>query len=182
MIVLKVIFDCANSNTHSILVKCNCSAFPYIYNDTCSIQAKDVQINCSCLSNKWSSNLFFFSDEDYLRLEKILLLHEIRIQEAHSCMLAASQTLKTRRQTSHFKLQMPGIIVPLKNTDLWTFFISSIIMSKASSSSSPATEQPVENKITAWIDKQSESPYPMWALSAASNYIVRIKFLRRNSD
>lgn len=60
MIVLKVIFDCANSNTHSILVKCNCSAFPCIYNDTCSIQAKDVQINCSCLSNKWSSNLFFF--------------------------------------------------------------------------------------------------------------------------
>ncbi|KAL7321776.1 hypothetical protein PS15m_001510 [Mucor circinelloides] len=42
-------------------------------------------------------------------------------------------------------------------------------MSKASSSSSsPATEQPVENKITAWIDKQSESPYPMWALSAAT--------------
>lgn len=55
-------------------------------------------------------------------------------------------------------------------------------MSKASSSSLPATEQPVENKITAWIDKQSESPYPMWALSAASNYIVRIKFLRRNGD
>ncbi|KAL9557495.1 hypothetical protein MBANPS3_001349 [Mucor bainieri] len=46
-------------------------------------------------------------------------------------------------------------------------------MSKASSSASSsslasATEQPVENKITTWIDKQSESPYPMWALSAAT--------------
>ncbi|OAD05952.1 hypothetical protein MUCCIDRAFT_106511 [Mucor lusitanicus CBS 277.49] len=39
-------------------------------------------------------------------------------------------------------------------------------MSKASSAL--ATEQPVENKITAWIDKQAESPYPMWALSAAT--------------
>ncbi|GAN05830.1 hypothetical protein MAM1_0102d05306 [Mucor ambiguus] len=45
-------------------------------------------------------------------------------------------------------------------------------MSKTSSLAS-ATEQPVENKITTWIDKQSESPYPMWALSAASNYIIR---------
>lgn len=53
-------------------------------------------------------------------------------------------------------------------------------MSKASSAL--ATEQPVENKITAWIDKQAESPYPMWALSAASNYIVRIEFLGWNDD
>lgn len=39
-------------------------------------------------------------------------------------------------------------------------------MSKASSAT---TDQPVEDKITTWIDKQSESPYPMWVLSAASN-------------
>lgn len=26
-----------------------------------------------------------------------------------------------------------------------------------------------EEKITTWIDTQAESPYPIWALSAASN-------------